>query len=186
MGQAISSVDPDMDIDVDVDEDVKVEKIINKDGETIIIKMKGEDGQERTRKHVIKERKVVISEDGKVLSEVDMEKIMAEVREGLADVDEVLAETDVIIAEAMAEAGQHNTVVKMECSNDPSEISTVVENDEGRTVMICKSRIMAQALSGLEEARNAIANNPEMPAEIREQVLESLDEQIEQWKDSQG
>jgi len=162
---------------------VSVEEIIEDDGKTVVIQMTDKNGKKHETKHVIKNRHVVVNKSGQKLSKEEMKEIMVEVREGLAEVDEVLAETDVIVAEALAEAGQQGTVVKMECTNDSDEVSTVIENQNGRTVLICQSRIMAQALSGLEEARKAIANNPEMPSEMRDEVLETLDEQIERWRE---
>ena len=41
---------------------------------------------------------------------------------------------------------------------------------------------MASALMGLKEARKAMADNPEMPEDMLEEVLRALDEKISEWE----
>ena len=80
--------------------------------------------------------------------------------------------------------GKGRTVVRMSCDTDGEDIATTLEGEDGTTeVVICQSRVMAQALIGLEEARKAIAENGEMQGEIREEVLRELDQQIKRWKE---
>ncbi|MEL6239457.1 MAG: hypothetical protein AAFQ90_12815, partial [Pseudomonadota bacterium] len=43
------------------------------------------------------------------------------------------------------------------------------------------ARIMAHALTGLEQARRAIASNSQFDREMREKILAELDEQIASW-----
>lgn len=172
--QAIAVVDP----------DTGEERKVHKHKDRIVIQIDDDEKGGHKKKVIKKEYKV--HTDGRHLSDEELSEIMVEVRESLAEVDEVLAETDVIVAEALAEAGEHRTEVRMECSNDSDEVSTVIENENGRTVLICKTRIMAQALSGLKEAREQIANDSEMSDRMRQQVLETLDAQIERWEEREG
>jgi len=172
--QAIAVVDP----------DTGEERKVHKHKDRIVIQIDDDEKGGHKKKVIKKEYKV--HTDGRHLSDEELSEIMVEVRESLAEVDEVLAETDVIVAEALAEAGENRTEVRMECSNDSDEVSTVIENENGRTVLICKTRIMAQALSGLKEAREQIANDSEMSDRMRQQVLETLDAQIERWEEREG
>ncbi|MEL7446173.1 MAG: hypothetical protein AAGK02_10200, partial [Pseudomonadota bacterium] len=60
---------------------------------------------------------------------------------------------------------------------------TVKERGDGsRIVYMCQARVMAHALEGLEEAREQISKNREIQGELREQLLETLDEQIRTWR----
>ncbi|MEL6487671.1 MAG: hypothetical protein AAFQ13_11090, partial [Pseudomonadota bacterium] len=135
--------------------------------------------------------KIRIINRGNELSEADMEVILEEVRDGLADADEALKEMRIELKamedakewEAMAK-GEGRTVVKMSCDSNSDEVATTKTGKDGSTeVMICQSRIMAHALTGLEQAREAIASNSAMSEEIRTKVLAELDEQIESWKE---
>ncbi|MEM1196964.1 MAG: M56 family metallopeptidase [Pseudomonadota bacterium] len=134
--------------------------------------------------------KMKIVRRGEKLSDAEMEEIMIEVREGLAEADEALAEVRVELAE-LAESGaleglaegQGRTVVKMSCSSGQDEVATTKRLDNGTTeVMICQSKIMSYALSGLEQARAAIAENERIDGQMRENILKELDQQIKDWK----
>ena len=46
---------------------------------------------------------------------------------------------------------------------------------------LCTSDVMAHALTGLKEARAAIAKNTDMDDEMRSEVLRALDEKIADW-----
>jgi len=123
------------------------------------------------------------------MSEEQIEEIMIEVREGLAEADRALEDMPRIIAESMEgmEGVEGRTVVHMECDANSDEAATTTEDGNGnRTVKICQTRIMAHALEGLREAREEIARDTEMSAEIRERVLNELDQQIERWTDREG
>ena len=52
--------------------------------------------------------------------------------------------------------------------------------------MICQPRIAASAVSGLQEARDEIAANKDIPEETRKEVLRTPDAQIDRWKDKAG
>ncbi|MEO0591752.1 MAG: M56 family metallopeptidase, partial [Pseudomonadota bacterium] len=169
---------------VEADE-VKVVKV--KDKEVVVFrdvdKSSSQDGQTRYEKIKIVNR-------GNKLSEAEMEVILEEVRDGLADADEALKEMRIELKamedseewQAMAQ-GQGRTVVKMSCNSNSDEVATTTTREDGSTeVMICQSRIMAHALTGLEQARAAIAENAGMDDEMREKVLAEIDQQIADWK----
>ena len=165
----------------------EIQKIKVKDKEVTVLrdydKSKSKSGQSRYETIKIVNR-------GEKLSEAEMELIMEEVRDGLADADEALKEMRIELKaleeseewEALA-SGQGRTVVRMECSANSDDVATTTTREDGSTeVMICQSRIMAHALTGLEQAREAIATNSGMDDEMREKILAEIDQQIADWK----
>ena len=133
---------------------------------------------------------VKVLNEGERLTEAEIESIVSSVREGLVDADEAIAEMKVELKSLQKEGKlldlsgvEGRTVVRMECDKSSDDVATTKElKDGGTAVMICQSRIMAQALTGLKEARKAIAENSEMQGEMREKVLKELAEQIAKWK----
>ena len=119
---------------------------------------------------------------------------MAGLRAGLAEADRALADLPRIIEEAMAsaEAGraaaqQPRVIVKRECKAGTEELSeTTTGRDGTQIVSICHARIMAQARSGLEEARAEIASDRDIPESTRKQILRTLDAQIARWSGKEG
>lgn len=118
---------------------------------------------------------------------------MAGLRAGLAEADRTLADLPRIIEEAMAsaEAGraaaqQPRVIVKRECKPGTGEVSETTTKDGTQIVSICHARIIAQARSGLEEARAEIAGDRDIPESTRKHVLETLDRQIARWKEKEG
>ena len=141
-----------------------------------------EDGKEhRLEKH----RKVIVNGKEHKLTKEEREEILREVREGLDEMDvelrEAMAEHRAMVLE-MRENGEGLTRIDMNCKRDgsPGEVTT---SDGQRVVKLCTSQIVASALTGLKQARNAIATNSEMPEDMRAEMLEALDEKIENWKD---
>ncbi len=177
--QAITEFDPNTEVDMEVEVEPDHKQ------ETYVIRIEDGDheGGEKHRR-VSKERRVFLNKDREGLSKEERAEIMTEVRESLAEVDEVLSNTDVIIKEALAEADAARTEVKMECRGGDTDVATTVERDDGRTIYICKAKVMAHALSGLKEARAEIAKDSELSSEMRSELLETLDEQIERWSES--
>ncbi|MEP3051581.1 MAG: M56 family metallopeptidase [Erythrobacter sp.] len=117
------------------------------------------------------------------LSDEEIEELIAEVRTGLAEADAALEDSRVQLRLALAEAREHRTDVRMECRGNSAEVSSVEDNEGGgQTVFICQSRIMAHALEGLREAREALSTNSEISGSLREQLLETLDEQLREWE----
>lgn len=104
-----------------------------------------------------------------------------EEREELVDVrvevKEAMKEAEVAIIELRDEGV---TNISMECT-DAGEPGETTDSDGKRVIRICKSKIMASALTGLKEARAALATNKELDEETRTEVLKALDEQIANW-----
>jgi len=135
--------------------------------------------------------KVRIINDGDTkLSDAEMKEIMAEVRRGLAEADHGLTEMRRELkqlektAHNWSKEGQEGrTVIRMECERGNTDVATTREWDDGGTeVVICESQVMAHALKGLEEARDAIARNSEIERELREEILKEMDQKIKDWK----
>ncbi|MEM6476966.1 MAG: M56 family metallopeptidase [Pseudomonadota bacterium] len=174
--EVIESIDPDTAMGSD-------EKTVR---EVIVITGDEEDGvSTKTSKQTIK-----IVDRGAKMSEEERKAMIRELREGLKEADKALKDVPGIVEEAMMEidtAGAGRTVVKMECRGGKGDIAKVEElKDGGRNVYLCQTRVMAEALKGLKEARKAIAENREITGEMRSEVLEVIDEQIKTWKKSEG
>lgn len=164
-----------------------------------------EDGERHVQVHVIRgdgdeageegeHRRIVrrIHRDGDhEMSEAEMEAMMAEIEAELEGLDGEI-ETAIEIAMTAArgaegaaghrmvwtdrEAGLHELDVNCEDSDDG-----VIERDLGngrRAMVICRTQIRAQAAEGLREAREQIANDENLPEEIRQEILRSLDESL--------
>ncbi len=144
--------------------------VINKEGE-------GQDGKKH--KEVRKHR--MVFKNGEKLSEDEREKIILELREELDNVDVEIKEAMEEVRVAMIEMDQNGskTKIKTTCKNGKS--GETVDSDGTRTVHVCTSEVMAQALKGIKEARKAIAEDPDMAPDMRAEVLRALDEKIENW-----
>ena len=59
------------------------------------------------------------------------------------------------------------------------DVSETTGPDGKRVVAICRHRIAMSAVSGLRSARAQVAHDRSMPEEARQQVLPSLDREIE-------
>lgn len=154
--------------------------------ETYVIREihKDKDGKEI---HKEKKRHIIIKDEDGTMTKEEREEMLRELREGLAEMDVEIKEamTEARIAIAELHDGEHGiTKVNIKCK-DGSE-GTELRDGEGKSMTrICTSEIMAQALNGLKEARKAIANEGEMPDDIRADVLRELDEKIANW-DAKG
>jgi len=140
-----------------------------------------EDGKQRK---VIRHERKIHSEDGHKMSAEEREEMLAELREELDGLDKhfEVAMEDVRVAMIEMEKDGHTTSVRMECKGD-KETNTWTDENGKQVVSICKSRIMAHALTGLKEARTAIAESTEMDSDMRKEVLAALDAKIADWKD---
>jgi len=81
-------------------------------------------------------------------------------------------------------SGDRSHAVAISCDED----EPVVERDlgDGRKVtIICQTAISAKAVQGMRTAREAVANNPDIPQETREEILRSLDAEIDAMADRQ-
>ncbi len=142
-----------------------------------------QDRAEQRERRVVQIRRNI--ESGRNLDDEEINEIMIDVREGLAEADEALAEARIEIQQVRANMETPRTKISVKCSQDGQDTAKVVEDsDGGRTVYICQERIMAQALTGLKEARKAISKNREIRGQMRRDLLETLDEQIREWERS--
>ncbi len=168
-------------IETEIEEDVTADA----DGEnTVVIRkvIKDEDGKERVE---VRKRKFV-HPDGHTMSKEEMEAHMEKMRAEMADMKHDMKDIDKKVAHAMKLAfdhGEHGrTVVKSECRGGPDDIAKVETDEDGaRTVYMCQARVMAKALEGLKQARKAIADNPEIKAQMRAEILKELDSEIADW-----
>ena len=176
---------PEVDVEVYEDENVKrtIKIVRNADGT------------------VEKEEEVMFLKDGAHLDKEQQKKIKVKMHRDLEDSKEARAEAMKEMRIALAEVGDikeiteqalkqvqielknmdgHHTLVEMKCEGD--DIASEKTREDGtKVVMICKSKVMAEALSGLKEARAEIAQESDMDAETRAEVLRALDKQIENW-----
>jgi len=134
------------------------------------------------RKVIRREHRIHSDGDHK-LSPEERAEIMKELHEELGDLDSHIDEAMEEVRVAMIEMdnGDGKTSVRMECKGN-KEATEWTDDDGKKVVSICKARIMAQALTGLKEAREAIAANSEMGETMRAEVLSALDEKIAGWK----
>ncbi|WP_298466862.1 M56 family metallopeptidase [uncultured Erythrobacter sp.] len=145
---------------------------------------------EEDRKMTNRTQNIRIVNSGRKMSQAEMDEILAEVHVSLAEAQKELENVPVLIQEALVEVETDmqsvgKTVVKMECRGDNDEVATVEEHEgQVRKVYLCQARVMAHALEGLKEARSAIAKNREIQGKMRRDLLETLDEQIENWEDN--
>jgi len=176
-----------------------------------MLERKGESGTEVTE-HVWrdgegKERRVRMvfrdAPDAKVLSRrlegvhaadaAQRAEMLAALRTSLAEADRALADLPRIIDEAMLEsnawrdeAGRQRVVVKHGCAPGGEEVSETTGKDGTQVVRICQRRIMASARKGLEEAREEIARDKDIPEDTRKEMLRHFDRQLERWRDKEG
>lgn len=170
-------------VDPDTGETRKIKA--DKDVTVVVDVDEREDGLAKRQVHKVR---VVNKTYG--LSEEERDEILADVRESLADADAELRAFPGEFAVAMAELREaegemQRTVVKMECSSSSEDIATTMTDQNGvTTTMICQKRIMAQALTGLKEARKAISKSRELDKSMRKDILKELDRQIKEWEKS--
>lgn len=171
----------------EVEENVWVER--DEDGverRYVIRKAVHVDGQHddhEVHREVKKHRIVRVEREGEGLTEEEKREILIEVREGLEEADVALREAfaEQSMAFAELENGEGNfTVVEVNC--DTGGKGKKLMQDGEKVTVICKSEIMARALSGLKEARKALASNPEMPEDMLKEVIAALDEKIAAWE----
>jgi hypothetical protein len=178
---AIIVVDPDVDVDVDVARDeMRVGRVFLTKDKDVDIRVVPASSR---RIHRISNRRVYYNDQS--MSADERERILAEVRESLAEANRTLEEVPEIIENALeqSENWENRTKVVMRCKGDSDEVAHTVESDDGSTtIYLCQARVMKHALTGLREARKSIAKNEAMSRELRKDLLEELDEQIENWE----
>jgi beta-lactamase regulating signal transducer with metallopeptidase domain len=154
--------------------------------------IKGEDGQDKRVRMVIRR-----APDGAALDETlgeleGHEEMLAGMREGLAEADKALADMPRILEEALAEAegareaGRQRVIVRHECKPGSDEVSETTTKGDTQVVSICQSRVYASARKGLVEARAEIAADKSIPEDTRKSILQELDRTIARWSDKEG
>ncbi len=167
---------------IEIDPDSEGASDVVREENVFVIRRNEGDREVREERREVN-RIVLRSTEG--MSEEEREKIILELREGLAEADKVMGDLPRIIEQSisMSQMADGQTVIKMECDNNSDEPASTWESADGtRTVMICQTRIMAEAVEGLREAREEIAEDSEMDPELRERILKTLDEKIESWE----
>lgn len=144
-----------------------------------------EDGEKR---HVVVRRHVdedgehkVVRHNGRVVN--DLSELSPRER---AHYERAMAQLEVRMKELEHLDERIEREVRMATANIPHVVEgcrgdEIVDerSEDGREVIrICTARINAEALAGLREARDELAHDEDLSAEIRAQVLRSLDESI--------
>ncbi|WP_114520117.1 M56 family metallopeptidase [Altererythrobacter sp. ZODW24] len=156
-------------------QDVNVEVSVDEDGTERRVNtwvVKNEDG----KKHEVR-RMIAINEAE--MSKEEMAEAMEAVREAMKEVDIVRIEAEVQreLAEVrMKDAHKEAKILRMKC--DSRGGSVFVDEDSKDIEVVCSSEIRDEAVSGLKEARKAIANDDSIPKDMRKEILHTLDHKI--------
>ena len=138
----------------------------------VIKEVDGGDGKKV--KEIKRQRHVFVADDAK-MSEDDRKAL----REALKDIDgdwEANLDVENEVRVALAEAEGQLTRVNVSCEGDKPV--SVEDEGKGQTVFVCKSQIMASALSGLKAARDQLATDGNLPDSARDEVLRAIDQEI--------
>jgi bla regulator protein BlaR1 len=159
------------------------ESIVTDDGRGKVVIIDKASGDTKDKKVTTRLKKVHFTSNGQKMTAEERAELRHEVAEALAESDQALAEVHeerrVAILQ-MNDAKGQKTKLSVDCKEGKQGKST---NSGGHTtVHLCTSEVYAQALSGLKEARKAIASNSEITGEMRAEVLAALDEKISEWK----
>lgn len=190
----IETIDPDAEelawVEQDEQTEREVEVIHDEDGERHVevrVIRESEEGADGERRVV---RRVVRRGDGD-MSEAELEAMLAELEIELEGLDEEV-ERSVELAMRSAEHARMRTIVVSDDEAGSHDIDidcdgpNAVEHHEladgRRAMVICQTQIRAHAATGLRAAREAIANNPDLPAEMREEILRDLQEAEEEMR----
>lgn len=177
--QAIEEIDPDLDEEMQA----QTTKIIIMRDDEVAEAGGDQDGKARKRTKTVK-----VINRGQAMSEEELEEIIREAKQGLDDARPAIKNA-MKVAESRLQIemrpGQgQQTIVKVDCKNTDDQGVRVIESEDMiKEVHFCESRIYAQAIQGLKQARIEIENNPEIPSQTRKHILKSLDQQIEEWSD---
>lgn len=123
------------------------------------------------------------------------DRMLAEVRAELAKADRELADMPHVIKQAMAEARAAHAaaaavpqvIVKRDCRENGAEMVESTSGKDGtQRLVICERRVLASARNGLQEARDDIAANRDIPEDTRKRILNELDQAIARWSEKEG
>jgi bla regulator protein BlaR1 len=159
------------------------ESAVSDDGQSRVVIIERASGDTKDKKVTTRIKKVHVTSNGQKMTAEERAELRHELAEALAESDKALAEVHeerrVAILQ-MNDAKGQMTKLSVDCKEGKQGKSTNSGGDT--TVHLCTSEVYAQALSGLKEARKAIALNSEMTGEMRAEVLAALDEKISEWK----
>lgn len=176
--------------DVDGEYEIELDEAV--DGERIIIRtVEAGDGESHVIRRVI--RRGEGGEDT-VLDEAELDRIMAEVETRLEGLDgEIEQRIHIAMGEGNWSDVEGNVFVleerdigahrlSVDCDGDQHVVREELE-DGRRAMVICQTAIHASAAEGLRGALSSIANNPDIPAEAREEIIRELEETIEELEE---
>jgi beta-lactamase regulating signal transducer with metallopeptidase domain len=143
-------------------------------------------------RRAIRERRVIRTRDGEAFDEEAFEKQMEALDDQLEHLGEDIEKRVIVdhrriarISRDSARAARRAAVavaraprVVMNCDGD-DEVSDTTGPDGKRTIRICRQRIERSAVAGLRAARERVAGETEMREDTRQEVLRSLDREIE-------
>jgi beta-lactamase regulating signal transducer with metallopeptidase domain len=142
--------------------------------------------------HVIRERHVIHTRADGTFDEEAFDKQMEALDKRL---DDEVGRAVAVDRQAIAIATRESARAARLASRAVARVPHVVMNCEGegnvsestaadgkRVISICRKRINASASAGLRSARARIAQDPGMPEEARQEVLRSLDREIERME----
>lgn len=190
---AIETIDPSADEDtvvwVSQDEDGDAQVHEERHVEVRVIREEGEDGERRVIRRVIRNGQET------EMSEAELEAMMAEIEREMEGLDERVERHVEMAMRHSAEAAEmgHRMMVftdedgarhefEMQC-DDENTVVTRELDDGRRAFMICQTQVRAHAARGIEAARAAIAANPELSEETREEILRELEEAMEELRE---
>jgi beta-lactamase regulating signal transducer with metallopeptidase domain len=138
---------------------------------------------------VVTERHVIRSKGDGTFDEEAFERKMEALErrlEHLDDLDDLdhmapAARAGSTAARAAARAEARAPRVVMNCDGKDS-VTERTTADGKRVIAVCRQRIAMSAVSGLRSARAHIAQDPGMPEQARQEVLRSLDREIERME----
>lgn len=188
--QAIQTVDPDVEPNVWVAADPDV--VVDNERHVVVRVVEDEDGERRVIRRVIRHGDGADTH----MSEAELEAMRAEIERELEGLDaEVEAHVEMAMAHSMraAEMGQALVVIEegeegshkynIRCNGE----DPVVQRDLGngrRAMMICHTAIRAHAANGIEGAMSAIRANPNLSEEMRQEIVEDLEEALEDLRET--
>ncbi len=167
---AVAPVAPqDADVVIETDEDGNERRV-----STWVIK--DDDGKKREVRKVIAINKAEME-----MSREEMHEAMEAVHEAMEEVDMARIQAEVqreIAVLRMKDAGKEAAMVKVKC--DSRGGSAFVGEDSEDVEILCNSEIVGEALAGIREARDEIAEDDSIPKDMRKEVLKALDKKIKE------
>lgn len=180
-------------------------RVIEQDGKTIVFKSNKELSEAEVKERIARaeasmaeaearvaegearkeERRVhrmVIRNGEEQMSKAEREAMHRELKDAMREMHTEMAEArkQMRLAFKEMEAAQ-GAQAEIDFTCD-TEVAGDSKGEQGKhKIRVCRSEIMASALEGLKSARASIAADKSIPDEARDEVLRSLDQEIENW-----